>query len=737
MSKSFLLNLFQAAAMLWPVLVWCAGNARAQDPGALQPVSEINRLLTDPANTAPRQMRFSGSVIFISRAGDLCVQDGNAGIIIEPPADQPRPRPGDKVEVTASISYHSADLLDPDFFLQASAIQILGPGELPPPEPVSLGTALLGGAAGRRVQVEGAVMQATVQNGVVQLHLTDTSGWAVVNVHDWRSGTTTQGWWGARLRITAANIGRGHSALRVTSSDDITLVAPGTAEWFSAPDADITAMRKNGTTFDRLRVTGTVLEASPEEIYLRSDAGVPLRTSLLGTFPPTQPQPHPLELLAPRRPQDLKPGDRVELVGSAHSVSPFWQMNFSSVRPLASGSLPAPVDTAGRNPSDFACDLITLPARVRWLDAPAGKLELESAGVNVTATLPTTGEAPEPWEAGDLVRATGLLKPAESDRWATLILTGPSALERLSPTPSGWRALSPLAQKWFAGLLAVLGVALAGTWWLQRLVRQRTAALAAANDALKEEVAVRVKAESDLARALQQERELSELKTGFVNTVSHEFRTPLGITMSAVELLQHYDDRLPPEQKTELLADIQRSTKSMAGLMDEVLLLGRAEAGRLSFRPAPLDLGGRALKLTDEQHSATSRKCPIEWTAENDLRGAHADEALLRHILTNLLSNGVKYSPAGTPVHFSARREGPLAIFTIRDTGIGIPEEDLPHLFEAFHRAGNVGEISGTGLGLVISKRCAELHGGSIAVKSAPGEGSAFTVSIPAWSAGE
>lgn len=238
---------------------------------------------------------------------------------------------------------------------------------------------------------------------------------------------------------------------------------------------------------------------------------------------------------------------------------------------------------------------------------------------------------------------------------------------------------------------------------------------------------------STRARELAAEREVSELKNRFVSTVSHEFRTPLGITMSAIELMRHYGDRLDGEQREQLYDDIYTATRNMAGLMEQVLVLGRVDAGKLAFRPAPLDLDTLARKLTDESLSAANRKCPIEWTAENDLSGAHADEALMRHIFTNLLSNGVKYSPAGVPVQFTARREGLMAVFTVQDRGIGIPDKDLPHLFEAFHRASNVGEIPGTGLGLVISKRCAELHRGSIQVKSQPGEGTSFTVRIPAW----
>lgn len=234
-------------------------------------------------------------------------------------------------------------------------------------------------------------------------------------------------------------------------------------------------------------------------------------------------------------------------------------------------------------------------------------------------------------------------------------------------------------------------------------------------------------------RELAAEREVSALKSRFVTTVSHEFRTPLGITMSAVELLRHYENRLPPAEKAQLFDDIHAATRNMAGLMEQVLVLGRVDAGKLAYRPVPLDLDGLARKLADESLSATNRKCPIGWTAENDLSGAIADEALLRHILSNLLSNGVKYSPAGTPVYFSARREGRDVVFTVKDSGIGIPESDLPKLFEAFQRGSNVGEIPGTGLGLVIIKRCVDLNNGSISVKSSPGSGTTFTVRVPAW----
>lgn len=266
-------------------------------------------------------------------------------------------------------------------------------------------------------------------------------------------------------------------------------------------------------------------------------------------------------------------------------------------------------------------------------------------------------------------------------------------------------------------------------------IKKAEEAMLAMNQTLEQRVNERTRelklAQTDLIRALEQERELNELKSRFVTMVSHEFRTPLGIIMSAIELIRHYEDRLPPEQRRELCDDIFGATRLMASLMEQVLVLGRVEAGKLGCRVQPLDIETLVGKLTDESLSATNRKCPVEWRALNSLADAEADEALLRHIFSNLITNAVKYSPADSPVQFTARREGRNAVFQVIDQGIGIPAEDRARLFEAFYRCGNVGEIPGTGLGLLIVKRCVDLHGGSLWVESELGQGSTFTVSIP------
>lgn len=262
-------------------------------------------------------------------------------------------------------------------------------------------------------------------------------------------------------------------------------------------------------------------------------------------------------------------------------------------------------------------------------------------------------------------------------------------------------------------------------------------AMMSLNHTLEERVALRTAeleaARTELNDALLAERELGELKSRFVGMVSHEFRTPLGVTMSAVELIRHYDEQLSVEKRRELCEDIHSATRNMASLMEHVLLLGRVEAGKLGFKPISLNLVELIQKIVDEQELISESRCPIQIESKGEVESAVGDEALIRHILGNLISNAVKYSPAGEPVTVRVERYGGEAVCSIADLGIGIPEKDQEHLFQSFSRASNVGDIPGTGLGLVIVKRCVEFHGGSISVDSSPGQGTTFTVQLPVF----
>ena len=240
---------------------------------------------------------------------------------------------------------------------------------------------------------------------------------------------------------------------------------------------------------------------------------------------------------------------------------------------------------------------------------------------------------------------------------------------------------------------------------------------------------------ADLNEALSHERELGEMKSNFVSLVSHEFRTPLGVIMSAVDVLQRYFDRLTPEKRERHLEMIFRSTRNLAGLIEEVLLLSRVEEGRLQFTPVPIDLEKLGRTLCDELRSATGGSCPIHFQVTEPLEGAISDEAVLRHIVSNLLSNACKYSEPGFPVDFQVARRNGDAVFTIRDRGIGIPAEDQGRLFTSFSRGGNVGQRPGTGLGLVVVQRCVQLHRGAISIDSAVGSGTTVTVTLPVFTA--
>jgi len=242
------------------------------------------------------------------------------------------------------------------------------------------------------------------------------------------------------------------------------------------------------------------------------------------------------------------------------------------------------------------------------------------------------------------------------------------------------------------------------------------------------------RAEVEALAAVQREKELSEMKSKLVSTASHEFRTPLATMLSSAELLEHYSENLSPSERTNLLQTIQGSAKRMSEMIDDVLQLGRVESGVIRLNPERMDLRELCKKVVSEFRIAQGKQHRINLVDRFDLPGVNMDERLLRHILNNLLSNAVKYSPPGSEVVFSLSRRDERAVIEIQDQGIGIPEEDQPRLFESFQRASNVENRPGTGLGLAIVKKCVELHGGEIALSSAVGAGTRFTVILPVQS---
>jgi signal transduction histidine kinase len=272
---------------------------------------------------------------------------------------------------------------------------------------------------------------------------------------------------------------------------------------------------------------------------------------------------------------------------------------------------------------------------------------------------------------------------------------------------------------------------------------------------IAEDITSRKLAEVETYNALQRERERGELKSRWVAMTSHEFRTPLTAVQSSAEMVERYRQRFSEEQQQTHLHRIKIAVKRMTQMLEEILLLSEAEAGQLVFNPAPLDLVPLCHDLVEELQVAYNNQQAITFTHLGDCTFAAQasdqgesreldqtpipnpqslpllDEKLLRHILSNLLSNAIKYSPGGRTVQFNLTCLDNKVVFQIQDQGIGIPPEDQPRLFEAFHRATNVGPIQGTGLGLTLVKQCVDLHRGEITFTSVVGEGTTFTVTLP------
>jgi PAS domain S-box-containing protein len=245
------------------------------------------------------------------------------------------------------------------------------------------------------------------------------------------------------------------------------------------------------------------------------------------------------------------------------------------------------------------------------------------------------------------------------------------------------------------------------------------------------EITERKQAEIETQTALEKVKELSDLKSRFIFMVSHEFRTPLTSIYSASELLEHYGHKWSPEKKLNYLKQIQESVQRMNGLLEDVLIIGAGEVGKLRTQPTDLNIVDFCQQLIEEIQLSKHNRHVINFKHVTQLQNVIVDAKLLRHILSNLLSNAIKYSPEEKPISFDLFRDSEEIIFHISDQGIGIPLEEQKHLFDLFHRASNVGTIGGTGIGLSIVKKSVDALGGNIYFQSDIHIGSKFTVSIP------
>lgn len=262
-------------------------------------------------------------------------------------------------------------------------------------------------------------------------------------------------------------------------------------------------------------------------------------------------------------------------------------------------------------------------------------------------------------------------------------------------------------------------------------IRRLTKQLLERNARLAEEIQKRHIAELEVRRALEKEKELNELKSYFVSMVSHEFRNPLTAIIGFANFLKDYAQELPKEKHQEYLNQIEIGAQRMNTLLNDVLVIGQSQAGKLEFKPVLLDVEDFCRDLVQEIKLGSGTEHTIIFSSLSQFPKVYIDTNLLRQILTNLLSNAIKYSPKDSTVTFELEYHNKEVIFKITDKGIGISPEDQQQLFDSFHRGRNVGRISGTGLGLTIVKNAVDLHGGKIAVESEVGVGTISTVSIP------
>ena len=257
---------------------------------------------------------------------------------------------------------------------------------------------------------------------------------------------------------------------------------------------------------------------------------------------------------------------------------------------------------------------------------------------------------------------------------------------------------------------------------LEKKVRDRTMVLEEALADLK-------RSKDDLYLALQRERELNELKSRFVSTASHEFRTPLSTILSSVALIDQYAGRGDIDKLHKHIHRIKHSVKGLTEILEDILSLSRLEEGKIQVEWNKIHLKNSLNEWLDELIPILKegQTFQLHYHGSDEI---HCDPKILKNVVINLLSNAVKFSPEDKKILMTVELNGDDFTLIIQDEGIGIPSLELNHLFQRFHRASNAVNIPGTGLGLSIVKRCVELLGGDIFVESTISKGTKFIIHL-------
>jgi len=262
---------------------------------------------------------------------------------------------------------------------------------------------------------------------------------------------------------------------------------------------------------------------------------------------------------------------------------------------------------------------------------------------------------------------------------------------------------------------------------LEEKVERRTRQL---NEA-KEDVLQRMKLEESLKKSIEKEKELNELKSRFVSMASHEFRTPLASILLSAETLLAYWKKMSEEQILEKINNIKGKVTHLTDIVTNVLQVSKIHGGRINFQPSSLNLVTLCNDVIKDFNDNPVLKNKISFKCEFDILEMMLDRQLILQILHNLISNAIKYAQPNPIVNIKLYEEEDNLVLSIKDNGVGIPENDQKNLFQPFFRAGNVRNIDGNGLGLNIVREAINMHGGEIKFESKVDEGSIFYVLFP------
>jgi len=236
--------------------------------------------------------------------------------------------------------------------------------------------------------------------------------------------------------------------------------------------------------------------------------------------------------------------------------------------------------------------------------------------------------------------------------------------------------------------------------------------------------------QQELSDALQKEKELSEIKSRFVSMASHEFRTPLSTVLSSASLIGRYTKEEEQINRDKHIKKIKESVKHLNDLLEDFLSLGKLEEGRVQAEIIDFEVKGFAEEILDELGAVKKEGQSIVLTYNGEVEFM-TDKRLLKNILLNLLSNAIKFSNENGMILLSINNKNDQLNIIVKDSGIGISEEDQTHLFSTFYRGSNATNIQGTGLGLHIVKRYADILHGNVELKSKLGKGTTITVELP------